>query len=98
MFGEKRIQGFLHYRTDLGDGVRTGVVFSDCSEPCEHICCSYHFLPEHEFCEDTLEQKRYTAEELILYLLEEKTMYYAAKLGVTFWEESLCGILSFAQT
>ena len=84
MAEKKKIQGFLHYRTDLGDGVRTGVVFSGCTEDCAEICSPYRFLEEHGFCEDTAEKKEYTAEELLSYLLEEKTLYYTKKLGVTF--------------
>lgn len=80
----KKIQGFLHYRNDLGDGVRTGVVFFDCSESCEKFCSSYSFLSEHEFCDDTPEKTEYTSKELANYLKEEKVMYYAKELGVSF--------------
>ncbi|MBE6712635.1 MAG: hypothetical protein E7580_03820 [Ruminococcaceae bacterium] len=84
MADRKEILGFLHYRTDLGDGVRTGIVFSDCTEACSKYCASYRFIPEHDFCEDFSEQKQYSANELIAYLLEERTMYYAGKLGISF--------------
>lgn len=84
MMAEKKIQGFLHYRTDLGDGVRTGVVFSDCTEPCSHVCSSFSFIPDHGFCGDTPEKNEYTSTELAKYLKEEKAMYYAKKLGITF--------------
>ena len=84
MLVRKKIQGFLHYRTDLGDGVRSGVVFSDCTEPCSEFCSSFRFIPEHEFCDDTPEKNEYTAQELARYLKEEKTMYYAKKLGISF--------------
>ena len=84
MLGKKKIQGFLHYRTDLGDGVRTGVVFGECTETCLKHCDSYRFIPEHDFAEDTLELTEYTPEELVEYLREEKVMYYARKVGVTF--------------
>lgn len=84
MLVRKKIQGFLHYRTDLGDGVRTGVVFADCSEPCSKICSAFSFLPEHEFCDDTPETDEYTSQELIKYLKEEKAMYYAKELGISF--------------
>ena len=80
----KKILGFLHYRTDLGDGVRTGVVFADCTEACRGICSDFVFIPEHEFCEDSLEKNEYTAKELADYLKEETTMYYARKLGISF--------------
>lgn len=83
MYSTKKIQGFLHYRTDIGDGVRTGVVFRDCTEKCEKYCSFYRYIPEHEFCEDSYEKDEYTSEELVKYLLEEKTMYYARKIGIT---------------
>ena len=44
MIEKTKISGFLHYRTDLGDGVRTGVVFSFCRENCSKICLPYDFL------------------------------------------------------
>lgn len=81
---EKKIEGFLHYRNDLGDGVRSGVVFADCSEPCSRICSSFSFIPEHEFCDDTPERGEYTSSELVNYLKEEKAMYYAKELGISF--------------
>lgn len=81
---KKKIEGFLHFRTDLGDGVRTGVVFSDCREDCGGFCSDFRFITEHGFAEDTLEQPEYSSEELLRYLLEEKTLYYAKKLGITF--------------
>ncbi len=84
MAEKKRIQGFLHYRTDLGDGVRTGIVFSDCTELCSRCCSSFQFLPDHEFCEDTAEKSEYSSQELLRYLQEEKTMYYAKELGISF--------------
>ena len=84
MLGKKKIQGFLHYRTDLGDGVRTGVVFGGCTEICHKHCDSFRFIPEHDFSEDTLEDTEYSPEELVKYLREEKVMYYARKVGVTF--------------
>lgn len=96
MLVRKKIQGFLHYRTDLGDGVRTGVVFSDCTEPCSKNCSSFRFIPEHGFCDDTPEKNEYTPQELADYLKEEKTMYYAKKLGISFlgreplWDPFFC--------
>ncbi len=81
---KRKIAGFLHYRTDLGDGTRTGVVFSDCILPCGKICLDYHFLPEHNFSEDSLEKSAYSEEELISYLKEEKTLCYTKNLGITF--------------
>ena len=84
MYCKKRIEGFLHFRTDLGDGVRTGIVFGECNEFCSHICDSFRFISEHEFCEDTSEKTEYSAEEMVRYLREEKTLYYARKLGITF--------------
>ncbi len=78
------ISGFLHYRTDLGDGVRTGVVFSFCHEKCEKICMPFRFLSQHSFTLDTPEKSRYSDEEMISYLKEEKTLCYTQKLGITF--------------
>ena len=83
MHVRKKIEGFLHYRNDLGDGVRSGVVFADCSEPCSRICSSFSFIPEHEFCDDTPERGEYTSSELVNYLKEEKAMCYAKELGIT---------------
>ena len=81
---EKKISGFLHYRTDLGDGTRTGVVFSDCIGACHEYCGGQHFLEEHVFSEDSLEKNRYSESELISYLQEEKILCYTKKLGITF--------------
>ena len=67
------IAGFLHYRSDLGDGTQTGVVFSSCKGKCSKCCFSYRFLPEHPFAEDTKEKDFYTADQLVSYLKEEKT-------------------------
>ncbi len=81
---KKKISGFLHFRTDLGDGIQTGVVFSDCTEECRNVCSSFRFISEHPFAEDSLEQTEYSSEELLRYLLEEKTLYYNKKIGITF--------------
>lgn len=81
---KKKIAGFLHYRTDLGDGTRTGVVFSDCVGACHKICCCHTFLSEHDFAEDSLEKESYSEEDLIGYLKEEKLLCYTKKLGITF--------------
>ena len=84
MIEKTKISGFLHYRTDLGDGVRTGVVFSSCRENCSKICLPYDFLPEHNFAQDTQEKNLYSEDEMIAYLLEEKTLCYTKKLGISF--------------
>ena len=84
MIEKTPVTGFLHYRTDLGDGVRTGVVFSFCREKCSDYCRNFHFLPEHFFGADTQEKSRYSEEEMIAYLREEKTLCYTKKLGITF--------------
>ncbi len=81
---KKRIAGFLHYRTDLGDGTRTGVVFSDCVGACHQLCSCYSFLPEHDFTEDSLEKETYSEKELAAYLREEKMLCYTKNLGITF--------------
>jgi pyruvate-formate lyase-activating enzyme len=78
------IQGFLHFRTDLGDGTRSGVVFSACRGNCDWCCAPFAFLPEHPFAEDTPEKDYYTAEQLIDYLKEEKVLCYTKPLGITF--------------
>lgn len=96
MAHKRKIEGFLHYRTDLGDGVRTGVVFSSCAENCAALCCPYSFQPEHAFAGDTTESGIYTAAELAAYLVEEKTLCYSHPLGITFlgreplWEPFFC--------
>lgn len=84
MVEKTRISGFLHYRTDLGDGVRTGIVFPFCKEKCQNICHSHRFLSEHSFTLDTPEQYAYSEEEMISYLREEKILCYTQKLGITF--------------
>ena len=84
MIEKTPIAGFLHYRTDLGDGVRTGVVFSFCREQCGRFCKNFQFLSEHSFSLDTQEKSRYSEEEMISYLREEKTLCYTQKLGITF--------------
>lgn len=84
MIEKTKVSGFLHYRTDLGDGVRTGVVFSFCRENCHNFCHSFSFLPEHPFTLDTAEQTLYSEEEMISYLREEKTLCYTKKLGISF--------------
>lgn len=78
------IKGFLHYRTDLGNGTRSGVVFSSCRGNCSECCSSFSFLREHPFGEDTAEKNYYTAEELVEYLKEEKLLYYSKPLGISF--------------
>lgn len=79
-----RIKGFLHFRDDLGEGTRTGVVFSSCRGNCGKCCAPFSFLPEHPFAEDTAEKDYYTAEELVEYLKEEKVLSYTRPLGITF--------------
>ncbi len=81
---KKWIAGFLHYRTDLGDGMRSGVFFGDCPGTCSRVCSSFSFLKEHDFGEDTKESRFYSASELIAYLLEEKTLCSTKELGISF--------------
>ncbi|MBR2615356.1 MAG: hypothetical protein IKC69_01615 [Clostridia bacterium] len=89
---KKRILGFAHYRTDLGDGVRTGVYFGSCSGNCSYVCLPSRFPREHFFLEEEpLEALFYTEEELSNYLLREKLMYYSKHIGVSFLgKEPLC--------
>ncbi len=84
MADRKRILGFLHFRTDLGDGTRSGVYFDSCSGNCHRSCTPSVFLKEHQFCGDTPERNEYTEDELIAYLLEEKKWCYTKKLGISF--------------
>jgi pyruvate-formate lyase-activating enzyme len=83
LFG-KQILGMLHYRTDLGDGMRSAIYFNTCYGTCGSSCVPHRFLREHPFGEDTLEKKFYTAEELIEYLREEKVLCNTKKLGISF--------------
>jgi len=77
------ISGFLHYRNDLGDGTRTGVVFGSCRGKCQSICSSFRFLPEHPFVEDESEKELYTPEELGEYLRLEAVCCYTKRVGIT---------------
>lgn len=81
---KKWIAGFLHYRTDLGDGMRSGVFFGDCPGICSRVCASFTHLKEHDFGADTQESRSYTASELITYLLEEKKLCSSKDLGISF--------------
>lgn len=81
---EKQILTFEHFRTDLGDGVRTGVYFNLCSGRCNGLCSPCKMIKEHPFGEDTKEADLYSADLLAEYLREEKIWYYKAPLGITF--------------
>ena len=84
MVERKTIVGFLHYRTDLGDGVRTGVYFSSCHGICQNVCMPHAFPREHSFFGDTEERHTYSASELVEYLVEEKVRYNAKPIGISF--------------
>ena len=68
---KRKILGFLHYTTELGDGTRSAVVMDSCSGTCSHLCAPYRFVKEHAFGEDALEKNWYSAEELTAYLIEQ---------------------------
>lgn len=78
------IYGFSHYRTDLGDGIRTGIYFGRCGGMCTNVCMARQELKEHDFGGDSKEQKLYTVSELLEYLREEKILFPAKPLGISF--------------
>lgn len=80
----KHILGFLHYRTDLGDGMRSGVYFASCPGPCGAFCVPRLFLQEHPFGEEEREKPFYTVKELTKYLREEKLLCQSKELGISF--------------
>ena len=85
MMNEKHwIDSFLHYRTDIGDGVRTGLCFRNCSSQCKQFCLPKNSLREHDYFGDSLEQKEYSVKELLRYLEEEKKLMPSQNLGITF--------------
>ena len=70
------VKGFLHYRDDIGEGVRTGVVFSGCPGRCDGNCISYPALK--------LERHLLlTARELVELLKAEDHDYVSRKVQVT---------------
>ncbi|MBQ4036673.1 MAG: hypothetical protein IJC84_00940 [Clostridia bacterium] len=79
-----RIQGFLHFRTDIGDGVRSAILFRHCQGDCHCACLPYPFIPEHAYGEDAAEKLSYTVAELKAYLTEEKLWYSSGPLGINF--------------
>jgi len=79
-----KIKGFLHFRTDLGDGIRTGIVFDSCRGSCDGFCSPFRLIREHPFAEDSLEKDCYSPQELIEYLKEEKMWCFSKPLGITF--------------
>lgn len=80
----KQILGFSHFRTDLGEGMRSGVYFNSCNGICSNVCVPCVFIKEHPFGDDTHEEHFFTEEELISYLREEKIWCYTKPLGITF--------------
>lgn len=91
-----RIKGFLHFRTDIGDGVRSAILFHHCHGNCLQTCLPFPSLAEHGYGEDTEEKTSYTVEELKAYLTEEKLWHSSGPLGINFMgaeplrELSLC--------
>lgn len=84
MAAERKLFRFLHFRTDLGDGIRTGVFFHNCSHNCSRFCLPNQFLRQRSFEGAPAEALFYTEEELIRYLQEEKVLCYTKKLGISF--------------
>ncbi len=80
---KRRILGFLHYTTELGDGTRSAVVMDSCPGNCSRLCAPYRFVKEHSFGGDLMEKSLYSAEELVAYLKEEKLLCYTKTLGIT---------------
>lgn len=78
------IYGFAHYRTDIGDGVRTGIYFGDCPGGCNEACMNFKRIKEHNFVDDTKEKYLYSADELVEYLREEKMLFSSKTLGISF--------------
>lgn len=81
---KKFIYGFAHYRTDIGDGVRTGVYFGNCPGACNKVCMSFKRMKEHCFTEDSKEKSLYSPQELLEYLREEKMLFPSKPLGISF--------------
>lgn len=84
MITERKLFRFLHFRTDLGDGLRTGVFFHTCAHSCTRFCLPKRFLREHAFANEPAESMFYSDDELIRYLQEEKLWCYTKKLGISF--------------
>lgn len=89
MNGDKKccISGFLHVRTDIGDGTRCGVVFGNCRCPQLNVCSPHKILPENLYDDpySAINNKcYYSVPELLQYLKEEKLLCYTKKLGITF--------------
>ncbi|MBR2635188.1 MAG: radical SAM protein [Clostridia bacterium] len=80
------IQGFYHYRTDLGEGTRTGVVFAACRGTCTASCTPFPLLPSvrESLWEENEEKNSYSAHDLASYLLDEQRWCATQKLGITF--------------
>ncbi len=81
---KKFIYGFAHYRTDIGDGVRTAVYFGNCLGACHEVCMKFKRIKEHDFVDDTKEKYMYSASELVEYLREEKALFPSKQLGISF--------------
>ncbi len=69
------IAGILRYRDDLGQGVRSGVVFSGCPGKCGDLCRPA-YMPEKT-------KMLLTAEELFRKLCEEDRDYLSRRVNVT---------------
>lgn len=80
---KRRINGFLHYRWGLGEGMQSAVYFDLCQQKCKRMCAG-HFIKEHPVGIDEPEKEWYTADELIEYLLNEQKFCASAKLSILF--------------
>ena len=76
-----RVSGFLHFRTDLGEGIRSGVILEHCRERCHSCCCPASFFTKSLF-DEASDKTLYSPEELIAYLKEERTLYDSKPLGI----------------
>lgn len=72
-----KIQGILRYREDLGQGVRTGVLFGSCKGKCERICSEFSAILK------PFPYENLTGDELRSFLLEEDRDYLSRRVNVT---------------
>lgn len=81
-----KIRGVLHYRDDLGEGLRTGIVLDECPGKCDCVCNSHKIVPESSFFdgEEHSDKEYYTASEMIEFIRQEKIWYPTRKVGITF--------------
>lgn len=74
----------LHFRHDIGDGLRCGVLFYYCHRDCHAVCCPDPLMKQAGLYDENGTLHRFTAKTLGKYL-EEERLYCATKpLGITF--------------